>query len=242
MNGTLFISAASTNRCPHVLIERASGVRVAALNASSVTVPAASRTAATSTGDIARRPSLIHQNEQPQIAPSKTNHTCHPIRRACGGLVMGSGGRLRGACTTSPRLPMPGDSRHGGSRGGSCGKTMQPGRGGSWTSIARRASPGPTWWVGGPERTCACYRARPCTARPILPSSRRQWEIQWAHCVASVSPRSPMHWIEVIAARRRGKVRALSTRRRNRMKKARGDVHLLHVASSKRLAEPDEVT
>src|ERR1035437_9135401 len=44
---------------------------------SSVAAPAKSLAQATSTGDIACSPSLIHQNEQPQIAPRRTNHACH---------------------------------------------------------------------------------------------------------------------------------------------------------------------
>ncbi len=48
-------------------------VRVTAATTSREMAPAARRAKATSTGETARSPSLIHQNEQPQMAPKMTN-------------------------------------------------------------------------------------------------------------------------------------------------------------------------
>ena len=176
MNGTLFKSAASTNKCPHVLIERARGVRVAAVNARSVPAPAASRVVATSTGDIARRPSLIHQKEQPQIAPSSTNHTCHPIRRGCGALVTNprgldrcSGVRAAYPCSRFPSRDDPTARR--GAAGGHASRCAQ--RRPSRRRNRPRARPGTTRQVRALMCPCACYRVGRCAARPILAFERR---------------------------------------------------------------------
>ena len=90
---------ASTNRCPQTDHRRGSLARVKPLMTTRVTAPTASRPKATSTGEKDRRPSLIHQNEQPHIAASNTNDRDHgnvlsrtgmSMLGAAGGLVMGS--------------------------------------------------------------------------------------------------------------------------------------------------------
>ena len=80
VNGTLFISIATTNRWRHV--ERLRGSRAPAMadTTTSALAPMASRTNATCTGASICSPSLIHQKEQPQVAASSTNTTCHGRR------------------------------------------------------------------------------------------------------------------------------------------------------------------
>ena len=109
MKGALFNNTARMNRCRHFSHVRGNGVRVMAVITRRAVAPAASRVKATSTGDIARNPSLIHQNEHPQRAPSKTNDTCHattrrPVLRVVNGSHAGVAERppLRGAPPSSP--------------------------------------------------------------------------------------------------------------------------------------------
>src|ERR1035441_8478601 len=73
VNGTLLSRMASTNRCPQVVRWRGGLARVKPLMTTRATAPTASRPNATSTAEKDRRPSLIHQNEQPQIAASSKN-------------------------------------------------------------------------------------------------------------------------------------------------------------------------
>ena len=108
MKRALFNNAPSMNRCLHDSHLRGNGVRVMEAITRSVVAPRTSRAKATFTGDIARNPSLIHQNEHPQMAPSTMKDTRHattrrPVLSVITGSHAGVVGRLplRGAPSSS---------------------------------------------------------------------------------------------------------------------------------------------
>lgn len=109
MKGALFNNTATMNRCLHDAHSRGNGVRVTAAITRSVDAPRTSRAKATFTGDTARNPSLIHQIEHPQMAPSTMKDTCHATtRRPVPSVVTPSRARVagcprsRGAPSSSP--------------------------------------------------------------------------------------------------------------------------------------------